>query len=874
MRRLILTILLSLMGMTAAYSQIKLSGRVLYADSGKPVEFANVMVRNVKMTDIYAYAITDNNGEYSIEGTFASDSLALTVTGVHIESCTKRVRNKSYIIDFSVKEKILELKEVVKTAEVPAIRRGGDTLTYIAYKYKDKNDLVVEDIIKKLPGVEVKESGKIAYQGKEISRFYIEGLDMLGSGYTVASKNINVDDVRSIEIYENHQHIKALQEIQRPDAAAMNITLKEDAKGTWTGSLAAGVGYKPWMWRGNATLMYFGKKMQSINTYKTNNMGDNVALEFGSTNNNETIIGIRFPTVPPLNERLYINNNVHAVTSNFLFKLSETLQMKLNAWYVHDYRKSEGVSQTVHNIVGEAPVVIDESILASEKSDRVNLDLKIENNKEKSYLNNTLYFNGDFSEDFGRVTSNSSPVNQSFGLPSLSTGNNLQMIIPVAGKFSLNLSSRIAYKHSPNSLKIKPLLFPDIFGEQSSDNAIQTLNSSQFITQNSLFGNYTIGRWNIALGVGVNAHIEDMKSKLYSGGHTETVDSMRNDINWQRYDIIIGPRISYKVNDIFSITASVNADLIHLQSRDKVRGQTDRITTVMANPSISLNGKITSDLKYSASASYTEYYGGLYDSYGGFIMTDYRNIASKDGKLRHVRHQNYAASMSYGNALNMIFANVDASYWSANSNLTYAYTYDGALTYIESVDVPNLSHGLGLYAKISKQFLDISTHFSISGGWNRTWSEVIRQGIRLNCMNDFYTALFGFNTRFTRWMNMDYTISYNRSESNVDAASKIAPVDYIKQAAELLFDLGKGFTLSVNCEHYYNSSTLLAEYRNMVFLGAELSYKTKRFSYSLEGRNLLNTKSYMSAFISDITDYRYSYSLRPLCIIAVVRFHF
>lgn len=437
--------------------------------------------------------------------------------------------------------------------------------------------MVVEDIIKKLPGVEVKESGKIAYQGKEISRFYIEGLDMLGSGYTVASKNINVDDVRSIEIYENHQHIKALQEIQRPDAAAMNITLKEDAKGTWTGSLAAGVGYKPWMWRGNAALMYFGKKMQSINTYKTNNMGDNVAREFGYTNNNETIIGIRFPTVPPLNERLYINNNVHAVTSNFLFKLSETLQMKLNAWYVHDYRKSKGVSQTVHNIVGEAPVVIDESMLASEKSDRVNLDLKIENNKEKSYLNNTLYFNGDFSEDFGCVTSNGSPVNQSFGLPSLSTGNNLQMIIPVAGKFSLNLSSRIAYKRRDNSLKIKPMLFPDIFGDQASDNAIQTLNSSQFITQNSLFGNYNIGRWNIAVGIGIDAHVEDMMSKLYSGSHTENVDSMRNDINWQRYDITIGPRISYKVNDIFSITASVNADLMHLQSRDKVRGQTDRI---------------------------------------------------------------------------------------------------------------------------------------------------------------------------------------------------------------------------------------------------------------------------------------------------------
>lgn len=874
MRHLILNILLFLTGATVAYSQTKLSGKVVYADSGKPVEFANVIVQNVKMTGIYAYTMTDSDGKYSIEGNFAADSLALTVTAVNIERSTEIIRNVPGILDFSVREKILELNEVVIKADIPAMRRGGDTLTYIAAKYKDKNDLVAEDIIKKLPGVEVNESGRISYQGKEISRFYIEGLDMLGSGYTVASKNIEADDIHSINIYENHQHVKALKEISRPDAAAMNITLKEDAKGTWTGSLAAGLGYKPWMWRGEASLMYFGKKMQSINTYKTNNTGDNVAREFNSPDGTESIIGVRLPTIPPLNEKLYIDNNIHALSSNFLFKLSETLQLKLNAWYVHDFRESEGTSKTVHNIIGEAPIVVDESIYASEKSDRVNIDLSIENNKEKSYLSNSLYFNGDFNTDYGRVINDGNPVAQSFGLPSLSAGNNLRMIIPVAGKFSLNLRSRIAYNHRPNSLKVEPLLFPDIFGESSADNAVQTLNSSQFITNNSLFGNYNIGRWNIAVGVGVNAHVEDMKSKLYSGNRTAAADSMRNDINWQRYDITVGPSVSYKVSDVFSISAYVNADFMHLQSKDRVRHETDRITTVMASPSLSLNGKITSDLKYSASASYMEYYGGLYDSYGGFIMTDYRNIASKDGKLRHVRHQNYAASMSYGDALNMIFANVDAAYWRANSNLTYAYTYDGALTYIESVDAPNLSHGLNLTAKVSKQFLEISTLFRIGGGWNRTWSEIIRQGSRMGSINDFYTVSFGFNTRFTRWMNMDYDITYNRSESNVESSVKIAPVDYIKQAGELLFDFGRGFNLSVDCEHYYNSSTILSEYRNMVFLGARFSYKIKCLTYSLEGRNLLNTKSYMSAFISDITDYRYSYSLRPLSVIAVVRFHF
>ena len=161
-------------------------------------------------------------------------------------------------------------------------------------------------------------------------------------------------------------------------------------------------------------------------------------------------------------------------------------------------------------------------------------------------------------------------------------------------------------------------------------------------------------------------------------------------------------------------------------------------------------------------------------------MTDYRNIATKNGILRNTKNQHYTASIGYSNALDLLFANVKASYWRANNNLTYAYSYDGALTYIESVNVPNLSHGLMLEAKVSKQILSIGTIFNIGGGWNR----------------------------------------------------------------------------------------------NMVFLGAKLTYKAKKFYYTLDARNLLNTRSFGSVITSDITDYRYSYALRPMGIILTVRCNF
>lgn len=61
--------------------------------------------------------------------------------------------------------------------------------------------------------MEVDASGKISYQGKAISKFYIEGLDMLGGQYGLATKNIKADDVASVQVYENHQPIRVLQGI-------------------------------------------------------------------------------------------------------------------------------------------------------------------------------------------------------------------------------------------------------------------------------------------------------------------------------------------------------------------------------------------------------------------------------------------------------------------------------------------------------------------------------------------------------------------------------------------------------------------------------------------------------------------------------------
>ena len=76
-----------------------------------------------------------------------------------------------------------QLKEVAVTAE--RIKESGDTLTYSVGGFKQAQDRSIADVIGKMPGLEVKASGAIEYQGKPINKFYIEGMDLMGSQYAL-----------------------------------------------------------------------------------------------------------------------------------------------------------------------------------------------------------------------------------------------------------------------------------------------------------------------------------------------------------------------------------------------------------------------------------------------------------------------------------------------------------------------------------------------------------------------------------------------------------------------------------------------------------------------------------------------------------------
>ena len=239
--------------------------------SGQSI-IGTVTIQDKDCLTISGFSQSDAKGEFEISYAGKADSVTITVSGMTIGKHSKTITNKSQRVDFVIQEQAIQLKEV--TVKSAAIKQSGDTLNYLVGAYANQNDRVIGDVIRKMPGIEVAEDGKISFNGKEINKFYVENLDLLHGRYGIATNNIPMKAVSVVQVLENHQPIKALREKIPTDDVAINLKLKDSAKGTLSIMGMLGGGYQPALWNAELTGMYFGKKRQNMTVYKGNNSGD------------------------------------------------------------------------------------------------------------------------------------------------------------------------------------------------------------------------------------------------------------------------------------------------------------------------------------------------------------------------------------------------------------------------------------------------------------------------------------------------------------------------------------------------------------------------------------------------------------------------
>ncbi|MBO4942247.1 MAG: carboxypeptidase regulatory-like domain-containing protein [Muribaculaceae bacterium] len=314
--------MLFLIATVSAVAQVNVSGTVVDKESNEPLTGASVIVKGAD-GKIKKYATSKGDGGF----TMSLPSVAgcrLEVSMMSFAKKTIPLDSVSFPLTVLLEPGTTLLKEV--TVKADRIREQGDTISYNVGSFAQQQDRSIGDVLKRMPGIDVANNGKIQYQGEDINKFYIEGSDLLGGKYGIATNGISHEDVGAVEVMENHQPMQVLSGISFSDKAAINLKLKNKAKATWSFHGDAGGGYS-WqpegaIWDGELFAMAVMPNFQNITTFKTNNIGEDLsaqAIDFFASRRGTDLsryVGVSLPGVPNLSQKRTLFNRSALVSTN------------------------------------------------------------------------------------------------------------------------------------------------------------------------------------------------------------------------------------------------------------------------------------------------------------------------------------------------------------------------------------------------------------------------------------------------------------------------------------------------------------------------------------------------------------------------------
>jgi hypothetical protein len=327
----------------SAFAQNNISGKIIDTYN-LPITSASVTLKS-EDGSILAYTYSDEFGKYDLQskntGTFL---LSVNAMGFEQKS-TSIIFNKiseKILFDFTLSSKITQLNEVIIQTARP-ITIDGDKVTYDVKSFLQGNEQVVEDLLKKIPGLNVEADGTIKVGNQEVEKIMIDGDDMFEKGYKILTKNMPVNPLDKVELLQRYSNNKHLKGIENSDKVALNLVLKEDAKRVWFGNVSLGYGLASEnRYEVRANLMNFGKKNKFYFLTNLNNIGIDATGDVndlirpfrfgepGSIGDNEsanTLLGLG-NSQPNLKQKRVNLNNSEMLSLNSIFTISEKVKLK------------------------------------------------------------------------------------------------------------------------------------------------------------------------------------------------------------------------------------------------------------------------------------------------------------------------------------------------------------------------------------------------------------------------------------------------------------------------------------------------------------------------------------------------------------------
>lgn len=225
----------------------EIKGTVLEPGGKAPISFASVAVYSAQDTVLVTYRMSDEKGVFRVPGLPVDKQLRVVVSMVGYRVFRKEfsLTPQQPVFDFG--EILMDdnnlLQEVVIVAEIPPVIVRNDTLEFNASSFKTLPTALVEDLLKKLPGVSVDVSGNIAVNGKAVSKILVDGKEFFGDDPKVASRNLPADVIDKVQVMNDPDALRRDPDMQAIDIPqVINLKFKKGIKKGMFGKLYGGAG--------------------------------------------------------------------------------------------------------------------------------------------------------------------------------------------------------------------------------------------------------------------------------------------------------------------------------------------------------------------------------------------------------------------------------------------------------------------------------------------------------------------------------------------------------------------------------------------------------------------------------------------------------
>lgn len=837
----IFCVFLGLLSVSAA-DPGELRGKVVDTDTNEPITGCIVKSKG-------AFTSTDKDGRFVITPKSDADSISFRFMGY--ESLSLPVT-----ADFScvrLSPRATQLNDVIVKA--PDIYAKGDTLVFNVAKYANAKDNAIIDVIKRLPGIKVKDDGTIEYQGKPINKFYLDGNDFIGGQYGLATNNISHKDVASVEVMENHQPVKALEGIEFPEEAGINLKLKDDARSRWVGVAQVAAGAQPLLYDGSLFTMRMASKIQNMFTLKADNTGWNPANEIREHDFDDMFSSDYTATLwpeyisadiinAPLTEKRTRDNLSWLANAITAWKKNDTsMRLKLN--YMGD-RLDYNSGMTTDYFSSQIPQFVQNNAQRTQTHD-MSAQFYSQTNKRDYFLKEKFTVAGIWDKSNSTVTG-SYGLAQRVDRKSFSASNDLKLVKRNEKKL-FTLISRNTFGHNPDLLTVA-----------GDEDAVQSLGTTDFrSTTETRFGKMT-RFWKYYLTAGLDLDWHRMNSSLAGLGEFDNNGIHEAFLS----NLYATPQIDYERN---GWRASLRIPLKWLHH--SVAGRHDYVNT---SPRLYVRRQLTSKSDISGSVAYSLGSPQPYMNITAPVLSDYRNLFIADNPDKYSQEIAATLSYRYRNPLKSLFFNLSATYnHSRTSIMSNQLFIDDFIvsTYAQRLNNSNSWYVNGGFSKglgHSRIVVGCDVNASVSSASSMRDYDVIPYRQMTAGVKPY------FKGSLLKWLSANYEADYGFSELKINGETN----DYhtFRQNIFTTIIPRDIVQFTIGAEHFLTRFPE-GNTANLLLLDASAVWRlNNKVRLSLTADNLLNRRSYEYVNYGTLSRSEHHFLIRRRSILASVQYRF